>query len=99
MITIDIVDEHGRQEASFDDPEALRPLLNDSQLASTRCLAFIDPWGDTVFNRLQVPVLQAELRAWAAQASSERRRRLEALVEFVGSALATPHLYVKLVGD
>lgn len=31
-----------------------------ARLDSTRCLRFIDPYGDTVFNRLQIPVLQSE---------------------------------------
>jgi hypothetical protein len=40
-------------------------LLRLAILDSTRCLQFIDPYGDTVFNRLQIPVLQSECSALA----------------------------------
>ena len=99
MIAIQIVDETGKLLAEFDDPGAIRPVLKDASIEGTRCLAIIDPWGDTVFNRMQAMVLQAELLAWAANGRAERRRRLEALAEFVGRAGAEPHLYVKFVGD
>jgi hypothetical protein len=38
-------------------------LLSLSVLDSTRCLQFIDQYGDTVFNRYQIPVLQSECSA------------------------------------
>jgi hypothetical protein len=38
-------------------------LLSLSVLDSTRCLQFIDPYGDTVFNSYQIPVLQSECSA------------------------------------
>jgi hypothetical protein len=38
-------------------------LLSLTALDSTLCLQFIDPYGDTVFNRYQFPVLQSECSA------------------------------------
>jgi hypothetical protein len=38
-------------------------LLSLGVLDSTACLRFIDPYSGTVFNGLQIPVLQSELSA------------------------------------
>jgi hypothetical protein len=42
-------------------------LLRLAILDSTRCLQFIDPYGETVFNRVQIPVLQSECSALASR--------------------------------
>jgi len=42
-------------------------LLRLAILDSTHCLQFIDPYGDTVFNRWQIPVLQGECSALASR--------------------------------
>jgi len=42
-------------------------LLSLGILDSTACLRFIDPYGGTVFNSLQIPVLQSELSALASR--------------------------------
>jgi hypothetical protein len=42
-------------------------LLFFATVDSTVCLRFIDLYGDTVFNRLQIPVLQNELSTLALQ--------------------------------
>lgn len=41
-------------------------MLNTGDFSNTVCLRFIDPDGDTVFNRLQAPVLVEEIQAAAA---------------------------------
>ena len=56
--------ERGMCVAELGDPHnRLNLLLSTSVLDSTRCLQFIDPYGDTVFNRYQIPVLQSECSA------------------------------------
>lgn len=42
-------------------------LLRFAILDSTVCLRFIDSYGSTIFNRLQIPVLQTELSALASR--------------------------------
>ena len=49
-----------------DSHNRMNRLLSLSVLDSTRCLQFIDPYGDTVFNRYQIPVLQSECSALAS---------------------------------
>jgi hypothetical protein len=42
-------------------------LLSMAVLGSTVCLRFIDPYGNTLFNGLQIPVLQNECSALGAR--------------------------------
>jgi hypothetical protein len=99
VIAIRQVDENGVTEAEFSDVNAVRQLLAADVPANTCCLRFIDPYGDTTFNRLQLPVLASELRAAAAGASHTLRQRVEALVAFVDAAEREPHHYGKFIGD
>lgn len=63
------------------------------------CARFIDPYGDTVFNQLQLPPLIDELSAMARSASSaELRRRLRSVVEFLEASKGM-HVYVRFIGD
>jgi hypothetical protein len=56
--------ERGTCVAELGDPHnRMNRLLSLSVLDSTHCLQFIDPYGDTVFNRFQMPVLQSECSA------------------------------------
>jgi hypothetical protein len=63
------------------------------------CVRFIDPYGDTVFNQLQLPVLIAELEQMVeGSASAELRRRLSSVVSFLVSSKGV-HQYVRFMGD
>jgi hypothetical protein len=97
MIGIARQDENGRVEAEFEDPRVVEALLARAA-KTTHCLQYIDPYGDTVFNGQQLPVLVEELRA-AAAGDSALRGRVDALVAFIQPALETPHLYVKFLGE
>lgn len=58
--------ERGTCVAELGDPHnRVNWLLSLAILDSTLCLRFIDPYGDTVFNDLQIPVLQSECSALA----------------------------------
>jgi hypothetical protein len=41
----------------------LAAVLQSSHLNDTACLRFIDPYGETLFNTLQMPVLLEELES------------------------------------
>jgi len=47
-------------------------LLSLPDDEKTSCLTFIDPYGDTVFNGLQLPILLGELTRASASLSEER---------------------------
>ncbi|SRR6266567_7167927 len=98
MISIEIQDERGRQLQPFDDADILASVLSDGA-QGTSCLRFIDPYGNTVFNQLQIPLLTAELRAKAAALPGELRTRTQRLADFIAAAANRPHVYIKFIGD
>ena len=62
---------------------------------SGTCLRFIDEYGDTVFNYLQLPVLIAELEALN---ESKPELRAGPLVEYLRSCQER-HTYIHFIGD
>lgn len=48
---------------------ALTFILRSNDLEGTACLQFIDPYGNTIFNRVQAPVLIQEIESAAALVS------------------------------
>ncbi len=58
-------------------------------------LKWIDPWGDTVFNRGQCQALVAEI----TQAESIFRCDLTALRRLAERAALEPHAYLVFIGD
>ena len=99
MIGIELQDEDGKTLESFDDPSAIFALLDSVDADGSACVRFIDAYGDTTFNRLQIPVLTAELRSRLLRLRGEAHRRAGALVAFVEQARDRPHVYVKFIGD
>jgi hypothetical protein len=75
--------------------------LMSGSLEATVCLRFIDPYGETLFNGLQMPVLLDELRALAARLTDEdSRRHVEQLETLVSEAMEMgPHVFLLFAGD
>ena len=67
---------------------------------SFHLLRYIDPWGDTVFNRLQMDELVEELRRIREKTSNEEERFF---IRAVGTMALRckdgDHLYLKFPGD
>lgn len=86
-----IEDPHGRLTSFF---------TSDLSTLGPTCLRFVDPWGDTVFNQSQIPVLLAELRAVsAASTQPELCAHIEQLVGLVQQSIEQMHTYIKFIGD
>jgi hypothetical protein len=69
-------------------------------IKNTKCLGFIDDWGDTTFNQLQIPVLIQELESMLPHCRDEKiRTKLETLITFVRKAEGEIHTYIKFIGD
>ena len=67
-IDVRIETERGECVSELGDPRNLVNWLFSMEiLDSTVCLRFIDPYGDTVFNGLQIPVLRNELSMLASR--------------------------------
>lgn len=98
-----VEDEEGGVLSELLDARSLVPALLGGQQeagADTACLRFIDEYGDTTFNQLQIPVLHQELRAAVLRCENpEARVHGEKLVSLVASAEGEVHTYVKFIGD
>ncbi len=67
--------------------------------SDARCLRFVDPYGDTVFNSLQVPVLVQELTAILPRLGPSDRDAVQSLLAFVAEQPDWIHRYLVFVGD
>ena|SRR2546422_327621 len=66
---------------------------------SSICLRFIDPYGDTIINQLQLPILLAELRELRdISPETDLREHIEKAIRFI-EASKEPHVYIRFVGD
>ena len=63
-------------------------------------LRYIDPWGETVFNHLQMDELIFELRRIRQKASTEEQRAfVDAIEGMAGRCKDSDGLYLKFSGD
>jgi len=98
-IDVQLEDETGNVIESVGDPQSVLEGAVVNQSKST-CLQFIDPYGDAVFNQMQIPVLLGELKtALRQKLSREAEKHLQAVVALVERAQGQTHTYVRFVGD
>lgn len=98
MIRAVLNDEKGIEIGdALDFPSGMLPSIDDQEFF---CMRFIDPYGDTVFNHLQVPTVLKDIECLKArELTHEERgivRDLEALCHL---CLDEPHIYLKFIGD
>lgn len=98
MITVVLQDEDGNMVGE----QVCVPTNLLSQIDDTRftCLRFVDPYGDTIFNRLQLVALLEDLRILRGYPQGDQHegtfRQIERLVQ---RCQAEPHTYLRLIGD
>jgi hypothetical protein len=98
-IGVEWQDENGRVLARYEGP-LLHARLFDHAEQNQACLRFIDPYGDTTFNQLQLPTLLAELESLGADRDlGEHLVVIRALLAFLEQARDQTHTYVKFIGD
>jgi hypothetical protein len=97
-IAITLEDEDGskRREVLDIHNVIVRLALSDARVVMARG---IDPYGDTVFNRLQTPAVIGELMMLAEEASPAEEAVLNEVIELLRHCDDEPHLYVKFYGD
>ena len=95
-INVEWQDEDGTTLAEYGGPFLTADLV-DQCPRSSRCLWFIDPYGDTTFNQFQREVLIDELAEFIGS-HDQLKARLQPLLEFVTRAKRT-HTYLKFIGD
>ncbi len=104
MMTVAVVDNRLRTVEELDtdaiDLGFLAGMELDPEMASQCCLRFIDPRGNTIFNRLQMGALARELEWLARRASSPTEKKavkeLRRLARRVGEGI---HMYLMFRGD
>ncbi|HEX5052840.1 MAG TPA: hypothetical protein VFZ65_13770 [Planctomycetota bacterium] len=75
-------------------------FLQGADLRGTVCLRFLDPFGDTTFNQLQIVVLVEELQGIvSAQPEPEVRDHLRRILDLAIRARGQAHTYLKFFGD
>lgn len=94
-----VPEERGPARLVSDARGRFAKILATTSVADTACLRFIDHYGRTIFNALQLPVLLEELETLAlASADKEDRLHLEELVSLVAEAIDGRH-FVEFMGD
>lgn len=93
--------ERGEPVAVADDPNGLfADLVAGAGGRGPVCLRFIDPHGDTAFNRHQMAALIPELEAALAEVAGETAREHgRAVLRLARRCRDGVHLYLKFVGD
>ncbi len=93
-------DENGVELESFVEPGYDTRLTQPRWMEGTACLRFVDPYGDTIFNQLQIPVLIEELEAVAGRSDeADLAESVRRLVGFLRGCDEQVHTHVKIVGD
>lgn len=100
IIMIALVDEHGAQTAKVEaDTHLLDDLLPAYDDRAYQCLRFIDIYGDTVFNRLQMKDVAIEWERIAAASGSPVAPLFGEVRELIERCAHEPHTYLKFFGD
>lgn len=100
-LSVILEDEQGVRMAGVEDPEnLLHRLLPSADDLRSRCLRYVDWYGDTVFNRRQVIDILNELKLLMSDASThEERVLLQQLFDLALRCKDGVHLYLKFYGD
>jgi hypothetical protein len=94
-------DERGELLAELLDENGLvESFLPSFEAQDFPCLRFVDPYGDTIFNQIQIPELVSELERLSQQKHKpEIERHLKAVLDFVRQTVGQVHTYVGFYGD
>ncbi|MGC1415309.1 MAG: hypothetical protein WA817_08510 [Candidatus Acidiferrum sp.] len=99
-LDINLEKESGEVLATIGDPKNLLHRLLELSSADEPHLGEIDWYGDTVFNRLQIPRFLAEWQVLARHCQSDEEAQLvEEIKVLAERCQGGVHLYIKFVGD
>jgi hypothetical protein len=93
--------ENGRPIDEILDPQmCISHLVLKTDLTGTTCLRFIDPYGDTTFNQLQIPILIEELKSVLQKVQDkEIGDHLRRMIDLAEKSNGEVHTYLKFYGD
>jgi hypothetical protein len=88
------------QDEVLDDRNLTEKLLPDREDGSSPCLRFVDPFGDTLFNQIQIPLVVKELETrLRATTKPEVKAHCEAILKVVSETVGEEHTYVRFSGE
>jgi hypothetical protein len=101
-MVVSVRDEKGARLAETGRPTgSMTPLAKATDAATFPMLSSIDPYGRTIFNRIQMMRVTEEVRRLiqATELTSEDRSYLEKILEFCALGTGKLHRYLWFVGD
>ena len=100
-IDVYLEDENGKElESVMDEKNSFAHFITQTKFPDTMCLRFIDPYGDTTFNGLQLPVIEDELRKQLETTTVPLlKAHLQKIIDLVVKAQSDVHIYIKFFGD
>jgi hypothetical protein len=101
-MVVSVRDEKGARLAESGRPTgSTNPLAKAADATAFPMLGSIDPYGNTIFNRIQMMRLAEEVRRLirAAEFTPDERSFLEEILEFCAMGTAKYHRYLWFVGD
>jgi hypothetical protein len=97
---INLQTERGEVLKTVSDPQNLVHRLLERSIPEEPQLAEIDWYGDTVFNRLQMPRFLTQWKILASHAQTPEQLRItEDVKELATRCKESVHLYLKFIGD
>ena len=88
------------QDEVLDDQNLTEKLLPDREDNASPCLRFVDPFGDTLFNQIQIPLVIKELeKRLRGPAKPDVKGHCEAILRTVKAAAGEEHTYVRFSGE
>ena len=93
--------EGGKQIVTLLDPHGIICRLLPMGDEHFALLRYVDPYGDTVFNRLQMEQILKELEQLKKSRgrSAEEMEYIRQLEDMARQCQSEPHLYLKFYGD
>jgi len=99
-LTIKLEGEKGNVYETIPENEFLSEILPDYNDKNSYCLRFVDLYGDTTFNNLQMPELIKELEVIIKTVdSNEIRDLINQILRLSKRCNDEVHLYLKFYGD
>lgn len=100
-LSVVVMNESSSILKRIEDPKnVLHRILPNSHDTTFSCLRFVDWYGDTIFNSLQMPAVETEIdRLMAHSFNDEGREMLTLLKELVAYGQSRGHAYLKFIGD
>ena len=95
-VRLESEDAEAMGEPVYDRSNHLAKALTN---ASGSCVGFIDPYGNTVFNQLQLPVLIRELEMLNGDLPSVAAEHVGMVISLLRGGLDSPHVYARFIGD